>query len=154
MHPDSQEKTTFITNQGLFEFKVMPFGLCNTPDVFQRLMQLVLMGLNPTEGPDFVSVYLDDVLIFSCTLADHLQHLRAVVERLRGAGLRHKLSKCHFIRKEVKYLGHVITPDGLKPNPARVSAVREYPAPQNVKEVQQFLGMASYYCRCIKGFDR
>ena len=87
MHPDSQEKTAFITNQGLFEFKVMPFGLCNAPAVFQRLMQRVLMKLNPTEGPDFVSVYLDDVLIFSRTLADHLQYLHAVVDRLRGAGL-------------------------------------------------------------------
>ena len=135
MHPDSQEKTAFITNQGLFEFKVMPFGLCNAHAVFQRLMQRVLMGLNPTEGPDFVFVYLDDVLIFSRTLEDHLQHLRAVVDRLRGAGLRLKPFKCHFIWKEVEYLGHVITPDGLKPNPARVSAVREYPAPQNEREV-------------------
>ena len=63
----------------------MPFGLCNAPAVFQRLMQRVLMGLNPAEGPDFVSVYLDDVLIFSRILADHLQHLHAVVDRLRGA---------------------------------------------------------------------
>lgn len=90
-------------------------------------------------------MYLDDVLIFSHTLEDHLQHLGAVIERLRGAGLKLKPSKCHFIRKEVEYLGHVITPDGLKPNPGRVSAVKEYSAPSNVKEVRQFLGIASYY---------
>ena len=154
MDPASREKTAFITNQGLFEFKVMPFGLCNAPAVFQRLMQRVLMGLNPAEGPDFVSVYLDDVLVFSHTLEDHLQHLCAVIERLRGAGLKLKPSKCHFIQKEVEYLGHVISPDGLKPNPGRVSAVKEYSAPSNVKEVRQFLGIASYYRRFIPGFAK
>ena len=79
---DSQEKTAFITNQGLYEFRVMPFGLTNAPAVFQRLMQQVLSGLNPVAGPDFVAVYLDDVLIFSETLDEHLTHLRQVLERI------------------------------------------------------------------------
>jgi len=80
MHPDSQEKTAFITHQGLFEFRVMPFGLRNAPAVFQRLMQSILAGLNPDGGPDFVSTYLDDILIFSRTLEDHLQHLQLTME--------------------------------------------------------------------------
>ena len=75
VHPDSQEKTAFVTPQGLYEFQVMPFGLCNAPAVYQRLMQHVLQGFNPQEGPDFMSVYLDDVLIFSETLDEHLEHL-------------------------------------------------------------------------------
>jgi len=81
------------------------------------------MGLNPEGGPDFVSVYLDDVLVFSKTLEGHLEHLRTVIERLAAAGLKLKPSKCHFIRQEVEYLGHIITPNGLKPNPQRVAAV-------------------------------
>ncbi len=94
------------------------------------------------------------MLVFSHTLEDHLQHLCAVIEKLRGAGLKLKPSKCHFIRKEVKHLGHVITPDGLKPNPGRVSAVKEYSATSSVTEVRQFLGIASYYRRFIHGYAK
>ena len=154
VHPDSREKTAFVTHQGLYEFQVMPFGLKNAPAVFQRLMQRVLMGLNPEEGPDFVSVYLDDVLVFSETLEGHLRHLCSVIERLAAAGLKLKPSKCHFIREEVEYLGHIITPHGLKPNPRHVAAVIDFPAPQNVKEVRQFLGLSSYYRRFVPGFAK
>ena len=84
----SREKTAFLTPQGLFEFLVMPFGLTNAPAVFQRLMQRVLAGLNPDAGPDFVAVYIDDVLVFSRTLEEHLSHLQAVIERIQEAGLK------------------------------------------------------------------
>ena len=154
IHPDSREKTAFITYQGLFEFRVMPFGLRNAPAVFQRLMQRVLAGLNPPEGPDFVSVYLDDVIVFSRTLDDHLHHLSLVIDRLTKAGLKLKPSKCHFISQEVQYLGHLLTPEGIRPNPDRVAAVRDYPTPRNVKEVRQFLGLASYYRRFVKNFAK
>ena len=110
LSPNSQEKTAFSVPQGLFEFRVMPFGLTNAPAVFQRLMQQVLAGLNPEEGPDFVKVYIDDVLVFSPTLAEHIDHLRRVLVRIREAGLKLKPSKCHFIAKEVEYLGHILTP--------------------------------------------
>lgn len=113
VHPDSQEKTAFVTPQGLFEFRVMPFGLTNAPSVFQRLMQRVLMGLNPEEGPDFVAVYIDDVLVFSRTLGKHIEHLCKVIERLQEAGLKLKPSKCEFVREEVEYLGHLITPSRI-----------------------------------------
>jgi len=94
VYPDSQEKMAFITHQGLFEFRVMPFGLRNAPAVFQRLMQNDLVGLNPEDGPDFVSIYIDDILIFSETLEDHLEHLRLVIERLVSAGLKLRPCKC------------------------------------------------------------
>ena len=154
VHPDAREKTAFITHQGLYEFNIMPFGLRNAPAVFQRLMQRVLAGLNPPAGPDFVSVYLDDVIVFSRTLDDHLQHLSLVINRLSQAGLKLKPFKCHFISQEVQYLGHILTPQGMQPNPDRIAAVRDYPVPKSVREVRQFLGLASYYRRFIKGFAK
>ena len=99
MHPDSREKTAFIAHQGLYEFKVMPFGLRNAP--VQKLVQCVLAGLNPHEGPDFVSVYLY-VVVFSRTLDDHLHRLSLVIDRLAKGKL--KPSKCHFISLKVQYL--------------------------------------------------
>ena len=139
------EKTAFITPQGLFEFRVMPFELTNAPSVFQRLMQQVLRGLNPEEGPNLVSVYNDDVLVFSRTLSEQLQHLQLVIECLREAGVKLQPAKCHFVRKEVEYLGHLITPEGLKPNLKIVTAVREFPVPQDICEVCHFLGLSLYY---------
>ena len=126
MHPQSQEKTAFSTPQGLYEFRVMPFGLTDAPSVFQRLIQQVLMGLNPESGTSFVAAYIDDILVFSTTIQEHLRHLQLVLERLQKVGLKLKPAKCRFARKEVEYLGHIITPDGLKPNPSLVSAVREF----------------------------
>ena len=149
---ESREKTAFITRQGLFEFQVMPFGLTNAPAVFQRLMEKVLHDLNPEEGPDFVEVYIDDVLIFSRTIDEHLEHLKQVLERLRSAGLKLKPTKCHFIRQSVDYLGHVLTPAGLKTNAKQTQAVREFPVPGNLTQVRQFLGLTSYYRRFIKQF--
>ena len=148
----SREKTAFSVPQGLFEFRVMPFGLTNAPAVFQRLMEQVLAGLNPEKGPDFVKVYIDDVLVFSPTLADHLLHLQRVFNRIREAGLKLKPTKCRFVATEVEYLGHVLTPEGLKTNPATVSAVKDFPTPKNLKETRQFLGLSSFYRRFINGF--
>ena len=99
---DSQEKTAFITHQGLYQFRVMPFGVTNAPAVFQRLMQQVLTGLQTSSGNDFVSVYLDDVIVFSETLQDHTEHLRAVFDRIRRAGLKLKPSKCKILCEEVQ----------------------------------------------------
>ena len=154
MEPSAQEKTAFVTPQGLYEFRVMPFGLTNAPAVFQRLMQRVIKGLNPEEGPDYVAVYIDDILIFSRTLEDHLEHIRSVLERLKETKLKLKPQKCSFLRSEVEYLGHTISPQGLKTNSRIVEAVRAFPAPTNVKQVRQFLGMASYYRRFIPQFAK
>ena len=98
-------------------------------------MQKVLSGLNPVEGPSFVVVYVDDVLIFSRTLDDHLHHIDLVLNRLQSAGLKLKASKCHFLCQQVEYLGHLITPRGLLPNPAKVRAVTDYPVLTSVKQV-------------------
>lgn len=153
MNERSKEKTAFVTPQGLFEFCVMPFGLTNAPPVFQRLMSRVLMGLNPTDGPDFVTVYIDDILIFSKSLEDHLQHLECVVKRIQKVGLKLKPSKCRFICQEVEYLGHVITPCGLKTNQGLIKAVEEFPRPLDVSELRRFLGQSSYYRRFIKNYS-
>lgn len=154
VHPDSQEKTAFITPQGLYEFRVMPFGFTNAPAVFQRLIQRVLMGLNPEDGPDYVAVYIDDVLVFSRTLEDHLEHLRRVIERLQEVGLKLQPAECQFIREEMEYLGHLITPQGLKPNPTLVEAVQEFATPQDLRRLRQFLGLSSYYRKFVPGFSK
>ena len=134
VHANSQEKTAFATHQGLYEFRVMPFGVMNAPAVFQRLMQRVLSGLQ------FISVYLDDVIVYSETLAEHVSHLRIVFEHLRTAGLKLNPAKCRFVCDEVEYLGHLITPAGLKPSERDLTAVREFPVPTNLKHLRQFFG--------------
>lgn len=119
----------------------MPFGLTNAPAAFQRLMQRVLNGLNPTEGPSFVAVYIDDILIYSQTLEDHLQHILQVLNRLKSASLKLKPAKYHFVCQRVEYLGYIITPEGLLPNPNKVKAVTGFPAPKSISQVRQFVGL-------------
>ena len=135
MERDLQPKTVFIMPQELFEFQVMPFGLTNAPAVFQRLMNKVLMGLNPPSGPDYVGVYIDDIIVFSCTLEDHLKHLHCVLQRIKEAGLKLKPAKCQFVCSEMEYLGYLVTPQGLKTTPRLVQAVSQFPVPQNLSEV-------------------
>ena len=154
MHPESQKKTVFVTPQALFKFRVIPFGLTNAPAVFQHLMQWVVSPLNPTPGPDFVSVYMDDILVFSQTLEDHLEHLQKVFVRLCEVGLKLKPTKCNFVHTEFEYLGHLITPGGLKTNPRLTSAVRGFPIPQNAQDVRCFLGLTLYYRRFVHKFTR
>ena len=127
----------------------MPFGLTNGPAVFQRLMKQVLRGLNPESGPDFVAAYIDDSLVFSTTLKDHLEYLRKVMDQLLDVGLKLNPSKCRFVCHEMEYLGHIIT---LQPNPRLVLAACEFPTPQNVQDVCHFLGLTSYYRKFIVGF--
>ena len=154
MDPDSQEKNAFVTPQGLYEFLVMLFGLMNAPATFKRMMQKLLTGLNPANGPDFVSVNVDDVLIFSETLEEHIHHIKLVLDKLKEAGLKLKPTKCSFVQEGVDYLGHVITSDGLSPNPARIEAVQAFPVSTDIKELRQFLSLASYYRRFIPAFAR
>ena len=149
MHPDSQEKTAFATHSGLYEFTVMPFGLCNSPATFQRLMERVLVGLIPK----VCMVYIDDVIVTGKTFEEHLANLEEVFKRLRAAGLRLKLIKCTFAGSSVVYLGFVVSRDGISPDPLKVEAVRNFPQPGDVKTLQSFLGLASYYRRFISGFS-
>lgn len=126
----------------------MPFGLCNAPATFQRLMQSVLAGL------DWCFVYLDDILIVSSTLEEHLERLRVVLTRLREAGLRLKPRKCHLLMLQVFFLGHIISKEGVHPDPAKTEKVKEYPTPTDVTSLRQFIGLASYYRRFVRDFAK
>ena len=128
----------------------MPFGLCNAPATFQRVMQAVLAGLEWNS----CFVYLDDILIASRTLEEHLRHIKEVFGRLRDAGLRLKPKKCLFLRNEVPYLGHVISADGIRPDPAKTDKVKSFPVPHDVTTLRQFIGLASYYRRFVPGFAK
>ena len=150
VHPDSQQKTAFITHQGLYQFRVMPFGVTNAPAVFQRLMQRVLADLQSDISNTFVSVYLDDVIVFSRSLDEHMEHLRAVFDWLRRAGLMLNPSKCKLMCNEVEYLGHVVTKNGLKPNHRNLDAVKNFPPPTNLRQLQQFLGLTSTLCQVMQ----
>ena len=148
LEEQSKPKTAFITQDGLYEFNVMPFGLHNAPATFQRAMQEVLRGLNWK----FVFCYLDDVIIFSRSFEEHLDHLKQVFDRLREAGLKLQPKKCTFGQTEVKYLGHIVSKDGIATDPAKLQIVKDYPTPTKVSEVRSFLGFVGYYRRYIKDF--
>ena len=105
VHSTSQEKTAFATPQGLFEFRVMTFGLMNAPSVFQRLMQQVMTAVNPADGPTFVAAYIDDLLVFSSSLTEHLHHLCLILEKLREVGLKLNPAKCCFFTQGGRVLG-------------------------------------------------
>lgn len=127
----------------------MPFGLKNAPATFQRLMDRVLTGLQGNE----MFVYLDDIVVYSSSLHEREIKFRKLMERLRQANLKLQPDKCEFLRTEVCYLGHTISADGVRPDPAKVNAVRNFPIPENAKNVKQFLGLADYYRRFIQNFS-
>jgi hypothetical protein len=148
--PQSRSKTAFITHRGLYEFLVMPFGLSNAPATFQRLMDIVLAGIKWQS----CLVYIDDIVVFSPTFEQHIKDLSAVFERLASAGLTLKASKCDFCRKELKYLGHIVTPNGIKPDPGLVDSVKYFPQPTKLKDIQSFLGLTGYYRRFIRNYAK
>ena len=142
-------KTAFRTSSGqLYEFNQVPFGLCNTPATFSRFMDRVLAGLHW----ETCLFNLDDIIVFSSTLEEHLAQLRQVFERLRHANLKLGAEKCTFAAKEVSYLGHRVTEDGLLPDSSLLAAIWEIPPPKTATEVRSFLGLAGYYRRYVKNF--
>ena len=142
-------KTAFRTSSGeLFEFNQVPFGLCNAPATFSRLMDRLLAGLHW----ETCLFYLDDIIVFSSTWEEHLARLREVFERLRHAKLKLGAAKCTFAAKEVSYLGHRVTEEGLLPDPSLLAAIRDIPPPTTATEVRSFLSLAGYYRRYVKGF--
>ena len=149
MDEKDKEKTAFACHKGLFEFNVMPFGLSNAPAVFQELMSVVLQGCN-----DFSTAYLDEIMIFSPTLEEHLEHICVIFDRLRQHNLKLKLKKCSFLKSETHYLGFVISEEGIKPDQKKVEAIRSLPVPTCVREVRSFIGMCSYYRRFIPNFSQ
>ena len=150
MGEEARQKSAFVTHRGLHEFVRMPFGLCNAPATFQRLMEVILDGILWKE----CFVYIDDVLVCSKSPEEHLVHLTEVFERFRKANLRLKPKKCMFLRPKVPYLGHIISREGVSPDTEKVDKVKYYPIPASPTEVRQFLGLASYYRRFMKDFAK
>ena len=142
-------KTAFRTQRGHFEFVVMPFGVTNAPSTFQRMMN----SLFKEDLDKFVLVYLDDILVYSSTLQEHIGHIRETLDRLRKAKLYARLHKCAFFQKRVEYLGYDVSEEGICPSESKVKAVVEWPRPQGVRDVRAFLGLASFYRRFIKNFS-
>lgn len=145
---DSRAKTAFTSHSGNYQFKKLPFGLMNAPVSFQMVMTQVLRGLTWK----FALVYVDDIIIFSPDFDTHLKHLSAVFDRLRGANLKLKPQKCHFAAKEVTYLGHVISKNGIQVNPAKTAVIQTFPVPKDQSEVRAFLGICNYYRRFVNGY--
>ena len=143
-------KTAFCTPFGLYEFNRMPFGLCNAPGTFQRLMERVFGD----QSLQSLLLYLDDIVVFSASFEQHLGRLQMVLERLRQHNLKLKLSKCRFFAQEVRYLGHVISASGVATDPEKTRAVADWPRPNTAREVRSFLGFASYYRRFVPDFAR
>nr|XP_032813814.1 LOW QUALITY PROTEIN: uncharacterized protein LOC116944364 [Petromyzon marinus] len=149
MAEEDWPKSAFTTPMGLFEFRVLLFGLTNAPATFQRLMELVMRGLQWEQ----CLIYLNDVIVFSRSLSEHWSRLREVFQRLRAAHLKLKPRKCYLAQREVGYLGHRVNEAGVRTNPEKVRAVVEWPRPRNLTEIRSFLGLATYYRRFVKGFS-
>jgi len=150
MNPNDIAKTAFSTHLGLFEWNVMPFGLCNAPATFEKMMSDMLAGLQWK----ICLVYLDDVIVFGRTLKESQERLQQVFDRLRSYGLRLKASKCRVFRRETQYLGRVVSAGGIKADPEKLSAIASWPRPEDMKEVRSFLGFVSYYRDFIADFAR
>ena len=146
LDPEAIKKTAFVTPSGKYEYLKVPFGLAQAPAYFQELMNKVLNGLG------FTLAYLDDIIIFSETAEQHLKHIQIVLTRLKQANLKLKKSKCLFFKKELHYLGHLLTRNGIKPQTEKVKAISEMKAPKNRKGVREFLGMVDYYRKFISRF--
>jgi hypothetical protein len=142
-------KTAFRTPFGLFEYLVMPFGLCNAPATFQKLMNFVFRDMDGI----CLCVYLDDILIFTTTWEEHVRALRTVLTRLRTHRLFCKLSKCHFFVSSVTFLGYRISSDGVSMDPEKIAAIVQWPLPRNAKEVASFVGLANFYRNFVKNFS-
>lgn len=142
-------KTAFSVEGGHYEFLRMPFGLKTAPATFQRLMNNILR--------DYINriclVYLDDVIIFSTSLQEHMNSIKLIFNRLKEANLKVQLDKSEFLKRETEFLGHIVTPNGIKTNPKKVECVKNFPIPKNTKQIKQFLGLTGYYRKFIKDYS-
>ena len=149
MNPDDVEKTAFITHCGLFEWIIMPFGLCNAPATFCRLMENVMSDIVWQK----CLVYLDDVIAFGRTMEETIENLKAVLIRVKKNNLKLKASKCFLFRRKVEYLGHEVSGKGIRPSPQKIVTLHDIAMPKTLKEVRSFLGVCSYYRRFIPEFS-
>jgi len=150
MDENDKDKTAFITPDGLFNFEIMPFGLCNAPATFQRLIDSVLGRYKWTVA----LVHLDDIVVFSEDFETHLNNLELIFRALSTANLKLKPSKCRFADNELLFLGHIINQNGVQVNPEKIKAVVEFPAPKKVKSIQSFVSLCSYYRRFVPNFSK
>ena len=142
---DAQNKSAFVTRNGLWKWKVLPFGLTSAPATFERMMETVLRGLHWRT----LLIYLDDIVVFSTSVSDHCKRLAQVFERLRSANLKLKPKKCHLFKDKVQYLGHVVSADGISTDPEKISAITDWEEPHCTAQVRRFLGTVGYYRRFI-----
>ena len=149
IRPGDEWKTAFKTRDGLYEWTVMPFGLSNAPSTFMRLMNQVLRPFNGK----FVVVYFDDILIYSKSKEEHLEHIQKVLEVLQEQKLYANLEKCSFMTNEVIFLGYVVTANGIQMDPSKIEAIINWPIPQSIHDIRSFHGLASFYRRFIKNFS-
>ena len=150
MDPESIPATAFRVPWGLFEFLRLPQGLKNSPSTFQRIIEHILGDLNFTS----LLLYLDDILIFSDTMDQHIERLDKVLERLIQFGLKLNGKKCNFFQKEVRYLGHIVNKEGISVDPSKIKKIVNWPKPKTAEELRSFIGLASYYRRFIRNFSR
>ncbi|XP_067620077.1 uncharacterized protein [Eurosta solidaginis] len=151
MEENSKQYTAFtVPGRGLYQWKVMPFGLHSAPATFQRALDHVI-------GPElepYAFAYLDDIIITSKTLEEHIRHLAEVFQRLRGANLKINPEKCEFFKKSLKYLGHVVSEEGIHTDPDKIAAIKELTPPNNLRELRRFLGVVSWYRRFVSDFSQ
>ena len=143
----AKPKTAFvISGIAKYQFNRVPFGLAQVPAYFQTLINKVLDKIN------FAMGYLDDIIIFSRSEEEHLDHLEQVFQRLKEAGLKLSLKKCSFFKKHIQYLGHLLSEEGIQPLPEKLESISKMPTPKNQKEVKQFLGLIGYYRKFVPRF--
>lgn len=149
VEPGDRSKTAFASRKDLFKFRLMPFGLCSAPATFQRLMEKVMFGVQW----QICLVYLDDVIVAGKAFEDMIKNLQVVFDRLKMAGLKLKPKKCTLFAKSVRFLGHVISEEGVDSDNDKVKVVEEWPIPANVSELRSFLGLCGCYGRYIRNFS-
>ena len=148
---EDKPKTAFIVGQlGFYQCERMPFGLCNAPATLQKVIESCMGDLNLSK----CLLYLDDIIVFSKTYEEHLERLESVFSRLKDAGLKLKPSKCLLFQRSIKYLGHIVSSEGIATDPDKIAAVQQWPVPKSVKELQSFLGFVGYYRKFIKNFSK
>ena len=150
VHDEDVPKTTFRTRYGNFELLVMPFGLTNAPAAFMDLMNRIFRPYLD----QFVIVFIDNILIYSGSGEEHVEHLRIVLQTLREHRLYAKLSKCQFWHDSVAFLGHIVSAEGFSVDPQKVEAILNWKPPMSVMEIRSFLGLAGYYRKFVEGFSK